>query len=107
MKTIDQKELKKRLDRSENVKLVMALGRQAYEKAHIPGSLNFEDVSEAAQVLYPEDEIVLYDSNPHCPASFRVYQALRSKGFHKLLRYAGGLEDWQTAGNPLEGNFIP
>ena len=106
MTTIKKEELKNKLEAHENVKLFMALDRRAYEKVHIPGSLFFDSLEEAFENLKKDDEIVVYCTNPICPASYRAYQALRSRGYRKLARYAGGLEDWSTAGYPLEGKMV-
>ena len=40
MNLIDRDELKARLDREDDFKLVMVLGEWAYRAKHIPGSLN-------------------------------------------------------------------
>ncbi len=105
MKTITREELKAKLDRGENVKLVMTMNDTAYDWLHIPGSLHFERVADALKWLDPNDEVVVYCSNPLCYYSIQAYHALRSKGFTKVARYAGGLLDWQDAGYPLEGRL--
>jgi len=105
MKTITREELKAKLDRGEDVKLVMTMNDTAFDWLHIPGSLHFERASDAVARLDPDDEIVVYCSSPWCYYSLQAYQALRSKGFKKVYRYAGGLMDWQEAGYPLEGRL--
>jgi rhodanese-related sulfurtransferase len=84
----------------------MALGRRAYEAKHIPGSLHFDRLEEARAALDPDEEIVLYCANPACPASVYAYRELERAGYRRLRRYAGGLEDWEAAGYPLEGLAI-
>ena len=106
MKIISREDLKAKLDRGDDIKLIMALDRHAYERMHIPGSLNFHDMKEAMQHVTPDDEIVVYCSNPMCPASINAYMVLRSHGYDNLYRYAGGLLDWQEAGYPLEGRDV-
>ncbi len=105
MKTINREELKAKLDRGEDVKLVMTMNDAAYDWLHIPGSLHFKRVSDAVTRLNPDDEVVVYCSNPLCYYSIQAYHALRSKGFKKVCRYAGGLMDWQEAGYRLEGRL--
>ena len=46
MKTITREELKAKLDRGEDLKLVMTMSDGAYEWLHIPGSLHFERASD-------------------------------------------------------------
>jgi rhodanese-related sulfurtransferase len=105
MKTIAREELKAKLDRGENVKLVMTMSDTAYSWLHIPGSLHFERAADAAKQLNPNDEVVVYCTNPLCYYSIQAYHILREKGFTKVERYAGGLMDWQEAGYPLEGSL--
>lgn len=106
MKIMGREELKAKLDRGDNFKLVMTLDRRAYDRMHIPGSLHFNNLTEAMGQLKPEDEIVVYCSNVSCNASINAYQMLRSRGFQNLYRYAGGLAEWHEAGYPLEGNMV-
>lgn len=105
MKVINGQELKSKLDRGDDFKLVMTLDRNAYERLHIPGSLHFENMEEALEYLKPEDEIVVYCAAKSCPASINAYLRLRSKGFNNAYRYAGGLWEWMAAGYPLEGSM--
>lgn len=106
MKIISREELKEKLDRGDDVKLIMALDRQAFHNMHIPGSLHFDQLYEALSVLERDDEIVVYCSNPHCAASVHAYHVLASYGFTNLARYAGGLAEWQDAGYPLAGLMV-
>jgi rhodanese-related sulfurtransferase len=105
MNTITRDELKARLDSREPVQLMMALGRQDYERLHIPGSINFENWEDAAQALSREQELVIYCANPYCPASVRAYLQLEKQGFTRLARFAGGIEEWMAAGFPLAGSL--
>ncbi len=107
MKTIAREELKAKLDRGENIKLVMTMSDTAYSWLHIPGSLHFERATDAVKQLSPDDEIVVYCTNPLCYFSIQAYHMLRGRGFTKVARYAGGLMDWQDAGYPLEGSLVP
>jgi len=106
MNTISREELKAKLDNGDNFKLVMTMDPNAFEWAHIPGSININDMQEAFNKLDPNEEIVIYCSSPFCNASFRAYYTLRSLGFKKLRRYSGGLQDWHEAGYPLEGKMF-
>jgi rhodanese-related sulfurtransferase len=103
---IDTQELKAKLDRGEGFKVVMTLGEWEYRTTRIPGSMRISTVQEALEVLDPEDEIVLYDSGPSCPASRLAFRILKNRGYKRVRRYAGGLEAWATAGYPLEGESV-
>jgi rhodanese-related sulfurtransferase len=100
---IDTQELKAKLDKGDGFKVVMTLGEWEYRTTHIPGSMRISTVQEALEALDPDDEIVLYDSGPSCPASRLALRFLKDHGYERVRRYAGGLEAWATAGYPLEG----
>jgi rhodanese-related sulfurtransferase len=40
-----------------------------------------------------------------CVASVAAYKVLTENGYGNVRRYAGGLEDWEAAGYPLEGEL--
>jgi rhodanese-related sulfurtransferase len=100
---IDTQELKAKLDRGDGFKFVMTLGEWEYRTTHIPGSMRISTAQEALEALDPQDEIVLYDSGPSCPASRLAFKFLKAHGYERVRRYAGGLEAWVGAGYPLEG----
>ncbi len=106
MKTISREELKQMLDRKEDFRLVMALGEWAYQAKHIPGSIHFATTREALQSLNKEDEIVVYCSDENCIASTALGQLLERHGYTDVLHFAGGLQDWEQAGYPLEGEWV-
>ena len=66
MDLIAREELKEKLDRDDNLKLVMVLGDWGFRAKHIPGSLNIPAPELAADLLDPEDEIVVYCSGDPC-----------------------------------------
>ena len=59
-RTIDRDELKAKLERGDDFKLVMVLGEWGFRAKHIPGSLNLSSFDQAQGMLDPEDEIVVY-----------------------------------------------
>jgi rhodanese-related sulfurtransferase len=81
----------------------MTLGEWAFEAQHIPGSLNIYNAESMANQLTKDDEIVVYCSNVDCIASQVAYHRLVNDGYTNVRRFAGGLDDWSTAGYPLEG----
>ena len=106
MKTISREELKQKLERKEDFRLVMALAEWAYQAKHIPGSIHFATMREALQSLNKEDEIVVYCSDENCIASTALGQLLERNGYSHVLHFAGGLADWEQAGYPLEGDWV-
>ncbi len=106
MKLISREELKEKIDRGDDFKLVMALSEWAFRAQHIPGSLNIDKPEKAAGALDPDDEIVVYCANEMCTASQMAYHYLVSRGYKNVRRYAGGIQDWEAAGYPLEGEMV-
>jgi rhodanese-related sulfurtransferase len=104
MNLITRDELRAKLDRGDEFKLVMTLSGFAYRAKHIPSSLHFETVEDAVAALDREDEIVVYCADVHCAASIYAYRLLEREGFARVGRYAGGVTDWEEAGYPLEGH---
>ena len=100
--TISLDELKTKLDRGDDFKLVMTLHQWAFDAAHIPGSISVTSPGEAAEHLTPSDEIIVYCSDVHCVASQLAYRALKEAGFENVRRFAGGLSEWEANGLPLD-----
>jgi rhodanese-related sulfurtransferase len=83
---IDREELREKLDRGDDFKLVMVLGEWEYQAKRIPGSLRVSTPEEGLQALDPTDEIVLYDSGPPCPASRIACRFLKAHGYRRVRR---------------------
>jgi rhodanese-related sulfurtransferase len=106
IRIIGREELKAKLDRGDDFKLIMALNRWAYDAKHIPGSVHFDSPDELYAAVRPDDEIVVYCSNVDCLSSVALYRDLLRRGYGNVRRYSGGLLDWEDAGLPLEGEFV-
>ena len=59
-RTIDRDELRGKLDRGDDFKLVMVLGEWGFRAKHIPGSLNLSSPEQVPEILNTDDEIVVY-----------------------------------------------
>ena len=109
MKLISREELREKLDRGDDFKLVMTLENWAFQLKHIlkhiPGSINIFPTEVTKGILDPNDEIVAYCAAPECPASIIAYQRLIGSGYKNVSRYPGGIADWEEAGYALEGEF--
>ena len=104
--TIGKDELKSKLDRDDDFRLVMALNSWAYDAKHSPGSVHFNTPEELYAAIRPDDEIVVYCSNVDCLSSVAMYRDLVQRGYRNVRRYSGGLLEWEDAGLPLEGSFV-
>ena len=102
VQTIGRDELLRKVEAKDSrFKLVMALGDWEFRNKHIPGSLHFKDAHDMLAVLGRDDDIVVYCSRPSCVASVAAYHRLVQEGYSKVMRYPGGIEDWESAGLPL------
>jgi rhodanese-related sulfurtransferase len=106
MNFISREELKEKLDRGDKFKPVNALGEWAFNAKHIPGSVNISRIEDAKKILYANDDIVMYCSNPSCIASIIGYQLLTNMGYSKIRRYVGGIVDWEQAGYLMGGDSV-
>ena len=102
MNLITREELRRKLQRGDELQLVMALPEHAYRVKRIPGTRHFETIGEALEALDPGEEIILYCATVYCPASIYAYTLLEREGFRRVRRYAGGIDDWESAGYPVE-----
>ena len=99
---ISTEELAAKLERGEDFKLVMTFHDWAFKAKHIPGSINITSKEEAQGLINSSDEVVVYCVNANCLASVNAYHAMAQEGYN-VRRYAGGIEAWESAGHPLEG----
>lgn len=106
IRVIDAPALKARLDRGDDFKLVNALGDWEFRAKHIPGSLHVPKIEDALEALKPDEDIVVYCSNPSCPASTMMYRELEKRGYKNVKRFEGGIVAWEDAGYPLEGEWV-
>ena len=106
MELISREDLKEKLDRMDDFKLVMVMGDWQFQAMHIPGSLNISAPEIAREILDMDDDIVVYCSNVTCYASIIAYNQLTAKGYKRVRRYAGGIFDWEEAGYPVEGEMV-
>ncbi len=104
--TIGRDELKAKLDRGDDVKLIMALNRWAFDAKHIPGSVHYDTPDALYASVRPDDEVVVYCSQVDCLSSVAMYRDLVRRGYRNVRRYSGGLLDWEEAGLPLEGAYV-
>jgi rhodanese-related sulfurtransferase len=103
--TVEREELRARLARGDDFKLVMAAKDWAFRAKHIPGSVHFHAPADMLAALGKDEDIVVYCSNVDCRASRMVIADLVEHGYTRVRHYAGGLIDWETAGLPLAGDW--
>jgi rhodanese-related sulfurtransferase len=106
VRTIDREELRAKLARGDDFKLVMAMNEWGFRAKRIPGSVHYNSPAEMLAALGKDDDIVVYCSHAGCHASVAAYEALLEHGYRNVRRYEGGIVDWEEAGLPLEGTWV-
>ncbi|MGE0769961.1 MAG: rhodanese-like domain-containing protein [Hyphomicrobiaceae bacterium] len=105
-RTITREALLQRLAATPRPALIEALPERYFRDGHLPGALHMPhgNVSALAPGAIPDRtaEIVVYCASPSCRNSHIAAAALESLGYRSVSIYAGGKEDWQAAGLPLE-----
>ncbi|MDI2131498.1 rhodanese-like domain-containing protein [Yinghuangia seranimata] len=102
---ITREELRVAID-AGNVTVVDALAGEYYAKQHLPGAVPLHpgEVAARATEVLPDRTatIVTYCSNPACPNSGQVADALTRLGYTDVRKYKEGIQDWVEAGLPTE-----
>jgi rhodanese-related sulfurtransferase len=102
MNLIDRDELREKLERHDEFRLVMALPARSSANKRIPTSLGLDTFRAGLEKLDRDEEIVVYCGGEYCAASIYAYYRLERAGFTHVRRYPGGIPDWEEAGFPLE-----
>jgi rhodanese-related sulfurtransferase len=107
--TISRDELEQAID-SGGVTIVETLRTEHFAQGHIPGAIHihFEEIGDKAPTLLLDKNaaIVTYCSNTACSNSEIAANKLAALGYTNVRKYAGGKQDWQEAGLPLEGASV-
>ncbi|MFW5738626.1 MAG: rhodanese-like domain-containing protein [Spirochaetota bacterium] len=104
-RTITAEQLKEKIDRGDDFRLVETLLPREYEKWHLPGAINihFNKIGKQAREKFSEDdEIVVYCHDEECNASPIAAKKLESMGFTNVVEFPGGKKAWREAGYPVE-----
>lgn len=86
--------------------LVNVLPPKAFEREHIPGSVNIPQgrEDEFERRFNKSKEIIVYCASPDCPASPAVAEELQRRGFTAVKDYDAGMSDWRESGNEVESS---
>lgn len=114
MNEISRQELQRRIEREgannedmqKGFALVNVLDKEEFSKEHIPNSINIPHGREVEfeRRFDRTKEIVVYCASAQCPASSEAAEELRKRGFANVYAYEGGMADWRSAGNRIEGS---
>jgi rhodanese-related sulfurtransferase len=106
MKLIDRETLKDKLQSTAAPTLVEALPEKYWRDWHLPGAkhLPHDQARQLAPAVLPDlnAEIVVYCASATCQNSHIAARVLEQTGYRNVAVYAGGKQDWQEAGLPVE-----
>lgn len=102
---ITTENLKRLLEKNQNVILVDARDRNADEGTRLPNaiSLPYESSTTEIKRALPSKEatIVVYCASGNCPAAQNLVDQLLKLGYTHVYKYPAGLKGWLNAGYPL------
>jgi rhodanese-related sulfurtransferase len=87
--------------------LVNVLEPDAFEKGHIPGSINIPESRDdfvdrvRDRVGTPDDTVVVYCASQECKASPKAARRLEEAGFNDVYDYEVGMAGWVEADRPV------
>lgn len=90
----------------DDVVVIDAQGDGGFERAHVPGAINFsiDDVvgQAVSQLTDPEQRIVVYCTDVDCLGAEFVGTQLVEGGYVNVGRFPGGVKAWEASGRPVE-----
>jgi rhodanese-related sulfurtransferase len=87
------------------VTVVDALPFGAFQRRHLPGAVNLaaEEIDKAPDRLPDRSApIVVYSTDSACTRGPELAELLDARGYTDVHTYAGGIEDWVGAGQPID-----
>lgn len=80
-------------------------GAQSYKKGHVPGALDFAEVSKDLATKLPADKstlVIAYCGGPACNAYTRAANAAKELGYTNVKHMSTGISGWVKAGEKTE-----
>jgi rhodanese-related sulfurtransferase len=110
IKSINREQLLERLARNPTPILVEALPEKYYRDWHLPGARHMpHDQARALAARVLPDRaapVVVYCSSATCQNSHIAARVLEQMGYSDVSVYAGGKQDWDEAGLPVERGAV-
>ena len=104
IEVVDRATVQRLLAAGEAV-LIEVLPEPEYARLHLRGAVNIplERIGRTCRKRFSRRQrLIVYCSNTGCPTSELAARKLRTFGFRRVLDYAGGKEDWEQAGLPVD-----
>jgi len=105
IKNITKEELREMMLAGKDFILIDTLSRESFEEIHISGAINVpvEEMDQWARANLDkrDKDIVVYCGSYSCKASAKAADTLERAGFSHVMRYEGGIKEWDEAGYPV------
>ncbi len=101
---IQHDDLKKAMQENK-VTLIDVNGTESYEKAHIPGAINFDAEKDNLAAKLPSDKdalVVAYCGNEKCKAYKQAAVKAKELGYTNVKHYSKGIAGWKAAGEKTD-----
>jgi len=101
---VSVKELKKSIE-SKQVTVIDVNGTESFDKAHIPGAIDFEASEEKLASVLPKDKnalIVAYCGGPKCMAYKQAAKKAEALGYKNVKHLSAGISGWKEAGEKTD-----
>ena len=106
LKTISTQEVRQLLESNRPFEFWNVLTDEWFKGEVIPGSRRVPLDSVGSEVrstgLPKNADVVVYCGGPKCPQSRMAAEKLAKLGYENVRAYEGGLEEWKSAGFPIE-----
>ena len=102
-RVVDRTEVERLLAEGDAV-LIEVMPEEEFRRSHIAGAVNIplERIGATCRERYRTDQqLILYCADQACAASDLAARKLTFFGFHDVLEYGAGKQDWQDAGLPM------
>jgi rhodanese-related sulfurtransferase len=97
-------ELKSAIE-SKKVAVIDANGTESWQKARIPGAIDYEAQKEKLAKVLPKDKdtlVVAYCGGPQCSAYKAAAKAAKDLGYTNVKHLSAGISGWKQSGQKVE-----
>jgi rhodanese-related sulfurtransferase len=80
-------------------------GTDSYKAGHVPGALNYADISSNLSSALPKDKgalIIAYCGGPSCNAYVKAATAAAKLGYTNVKHMPAGISGWMQAGEKTD-----
>jgi rhodanese-related sulfurtransferase len=90
---------------TKKVAVIDVNGTESWEKAHIPGAIDFQANKGKLASVLPKDKdalVVAYCGGPKCMAYKEAAQAAKDLGYKNVKHLTAGISGWKESGQKTQ-----